>query len=202
MIEDDSKYTLRRLLLVGLPAFMLAVAISFTTHQYAHIIVGKAVCGSAPENIIHEVFDGFHEPQNLCALASFAGISWTFVLALASFAMLMRFPKNLFIASMAFINASSRIPETVTVFLQMLFHSKAKLVVDESSSIALLQLHDPTIAIVLLFFFSLAIVSLTIIVLHDIKMVKWKWPIALVLFLLTGPFEQLIWNVVGPYLIR
>ncbi len=202
LIEDDEQYSVKKLLLLGLPSFILAVFISFTTHEYAHIVVSKAVCGSAQENILHEVsFGTVQENHSMCAMSSFAGISWTFFLALASFGMFMRHPRNLFIASMAFINASSRIPETVTVFLQMLFHSRAKLVVDESSSIALLNLHDPTIAVLILFFFSLSIVCLTITVLHDVKMMKWKWPIALILFILMGPLEHLIWKVIGPFLL-
>ena len=199
LIEEEKKFPAQKLLLIGIPVFIFAVAISILSHQYAHIIVNKTICGAENShgiNIVRTV--DLHSEQGMCAIASFAGPLWTFLLAIVSFSLFIRHPSNLFLASMAFVNASTRIPETVTVFLQLLFHNKAKLVVDESSSLTLLHLHDPTIPVLILFFFSLITIFLTITVVHDTKMVPWKWLVALALFLSIVPIENLVWNLFAP----
>ena len=70
--------------------------------------------------------------------------------------------------------------------------------VDESRSLALLRLHDPTISVVLMSFFSLTILFLTITIVHDTKTIPWKWAVALGSFLILSPLQNVVWNVVSP----
>ena len=198
LIEEEKKLPAKKLILVGIPLFILAVTISMVTHQYAHILVNRSICGAENSQDVIVLSLDMHKDQSVCAVASLAGVSWTLFLAIISFALFMRHPKNLFLASMAFVNASTRIPETVTVFLQIMFHNKAKLVVDESTSLSLLHFQDPSISIILLFFLSLITIFLTVTVIHDTKTVPWKWLVAFVLFLSIVPLENLEWRFIAP----
>ena len=196
LIEAEPYLPAKKLLLVGLPAFILAAVVSTLTHQYAHIFASTLLCGvgRSPGTIPVTAAD-FHAFEAApCALASLAGPAWTFVAALASFAWYMRQPQNLFIGALAFVNASTRLPETITVSLQLLFHNRAKLAVDESASLALLNLKDPTVSVVLMFFYCLVTAFLTVTIVHDTKTVPWKWLVALGLFVLLRPLEHLIWG--------
>jgi hypothetical protein len=194
LIEQEQPHTLRTLLAIGIPSFFAAVAISVVSHQAAHHLIGNAVCGPvvlAPA--------GVHSAESPCALGSLAGPVWTFGLALASFAVMLRRPHNLFFAMMAFVNASIRLPETLSVFFRLLVHDVAEKGIDEGSSLGLLRLHDQTIPTVIMCFYSIMAVFFALIVVHDMRRVPYKWVVALGLFLALGFVEQGVWALVGPF---
>jgi hypothetical protein len=196
LLEDEPKLPKTRLLTVGLPSFIIAAALSLFTHQYAHLLVLRHACSGSlfPWNSIVN----FETPHTDCPIASFAGLAATFMLALVSFAMYMRFPQNLFWGSMAFINASIRIPETLTVFFQLFFHQKSDLPVDESVALNLIHMHDPVVGIVILCFFAITLLFLTLIIVHDTRMVPSKWLVAGGLFILMIPLETILWHLIVP----
>jgi hypothetical protein len=194
LIEEEAPHSLRTLLAVGVPSFVAAVAISVVTHQTAHHLIGNAVCGGVVEPA------GFHTAEAPCALGSLAGPVWTFALAIASFAVMLRRPHNLFFSMMAFVNASIRLPETLSVFFRLLVHDVAEKGIDEGSSLGLLRLHDQTIPTVIMCFYSIMVVFFALIVVHDMRRVPYKWAVALGLFLVLGFVEEGVWALVGPYL--
>ena len=198
LIQEEPKHSVRTLIVLGIPAFLLAVCLSVVSHQYIHLLVDKSAC-SAETTQAHLVLaiDGI-VPHTSCPISSAAAALWTFCLALVSFTLYLRFPRNLFLGAMAFVNASIRLPETITVFFQLLFNTKSRLMVDESRSLALIRLHDPTISVVLMSFFSLTILFLTITIIHDTKTIPWKWTVALGSFIILSPLQNVIWNVVSP----
>ena len=183
--EEEPKHPLRKLLILGIPAFMLAVVVSTTTHQYAHSLATKAAMRS------------LYSPALTNSFSAAAGPTWTFVLALVSFGFFLHNPKNLFAASMAFVNASTRVIETISVFFQMLLHGKTSIIADESLSLSLIPFKDPTISIVMLCFFSMITLFLTLIIIHDTKTVPRKWLVAMILFLLLGPMENYVMRVLA-----
>jgi hypothetical protein len=187
---------LRTLLLAGIPAFITAIALSLFVHQFAHAVVVRTVCGQEVLSI--RTVMNIEETQTGCPLASVAGPVATFAIALGSFALFMRSPRNLFFASMAFVNASVRLPESLSAFFHLLFYQKPRLAVDESAIVDLLHFSDPTIPTVILCFFSLTLISLTITVIHETKMVPWKWLVALGMFAAMFPLEKLLWAVIAP----
>ncbi len=196
LLEEEPAHPVRTLLLLGVPSFLLAVVISLVTHQYAHVLLGYGVCGAAPIQPTMLLIS-LREGATPCAVGALAGPVWTLGLGLASFALLLRNPNNLFFASMAFVNATTRLPQTVTVFVQLLMHNATRLVADESSSIALLGLRDATIPTVIMCFYSILLVFFSVIVVHDIRRVPYKWAVALGCLLFLGTFEQAVWNVIG-----
>jgi hypothetical protein len=198
--EDEPKYPPKTLITIGIPAFLLAVLISVVTHQYAHFIVDKIASKQEAISSSNIVYIDFHGMSFSSPVAAAAGPAWTFLLALISFGFYLHNPRNLFAAAMAFVNASARLPETITVFLQLLIHNKTTLLVDESFSLALFKLTDPTISIICLCFFSLTILFLTIIIIHDTKMIPWKWLVAIILFITMIPLEYLISNAIAPFI--
>jgi hypothetical protein len=197
--EEEPKYAAKHLFIVGMPLFILAVALSLVVHQFSHILVAKAGCGQTSMSTVIKTFS-LDDPHSSCPLASFAGITTTFILAVVSFAAYIRAPQNLFLGAMAFVNASARLPETITVFLQLLFHQSKRAVVDESIALGLLRMHDSTAATVILCFFSFTIFFLTIIIVHDTKVVPRKWLVAFGLFLAIIPLEHFLWSFLAPIL--
>lgn len=199
LIEEEPKISVRKLISVGIPSFIVAVMISMITHQYAHTLVASTICGTEQMKIGHamNVID-LHTVQTPCAVSSLAGPVWTFVLALVSFGLLLKYPRNLFVASMAFVNVTLRLPETIAVFLQLLIDRKVSLVVDESSLPTLLHFKEPTIATVIMCFYSIILIFFTMIVVHDMKAIPKKWYIALGLFLLLGSVESILWRALTP----
>ncbi len=195
--NDEPKYPAKKLLLIGIPAFFLAVLISTVTHEYAHIVVNKFACNGTEAGFGISYIEISDMKLN-CPFAAVAGPAWTFLLALASFAYYLHHPCNLFAGAMAFVNASSRIPETVTVFFQLLLHNKTTLIVDESLALSLFRLKDPTVSIVFMCFFSIIIVFLTLTIINDTKTISRKWLVALVLFVALIPLKYLISIVVIP----
>ncbi len=199
LIEKEKNLPAKKLITLGIPLFVLAVVISMLTHQFAHIIAERTICKSdSIENV--NVVDTLspHAGRTQCPLAALAGICWTFLLAIVSFGLFVHRSDNLFLASMAFVNASSRIPQTLTVFLQLLFHNKSKLVIDETTALSLLPFRDPTISVLIVFAFLLVTSILTVITIHDLRKVPWKFFVAIGLFLSIVPIENLLWSLFGP----
>lgn len=202
LLKDVPTLPLKRLLLVGVPALILAVALSLLSHREAHRFGDAAFCGDAKAATTTPAFwliDG-ESATGTCGMSALAGEAWTFGLALASFALLVRFPGNLFLMSMAFVNASARIPESVTIFLQYLINNKTSLHVDETVALSLMGPVDPAIPTVIMCFYSLLLLFFSIIVVHNVKTVRYKWPIAAVLFLAMSFIERGILRALGPLL--
>jgi len=191
----------RRVLLTGIPLFIAAVAISLITHRQAHRFGEAAFCNDPSPAVLPVIsLMNLESPAGTCGMSALAGQSWTFGLAILSFALLLRYPRNLFLMSMAFINATARLPEAVTVFLQYLIHSRTVLHVDESVSLTLIGLTDPTIPTVIMCFYSLLLLFFSIIVVHDVKAVRYKWTIALGLFAAMGFIETGVMWILRPVL--
>jgi hypothetical protein len=200
LIEDKPKYSAKTLIIIGIPAFLAAVVISTASHQYIHHIADNIFVGSKEYTNMFCPGIKLHGLFMTSPVAAAAGPIWTFFLAIVSFGLYLHNPRNLFLGSMAFVNASSRMPETITLFLQLLLHNKTTLLTDESISLVLLRLNDPTISIVLLCFFSLTIFFLTITIVHDTKTVPLKWLIAAILFILLIPLQDFLWNNIAQLL--
>jgi hypothetical protein len=197
LIEAEPKHSLKTLIFVGIPSVLIAIMISLMFHQFAHVTAKKYSCASATSKEINFVnFRATEEPD--CAVASLAGAASTFFLAIGSFALLIHYPRNLFLASMAFVNATLHLPETVTAFVQVVLHRRPSIPVDESTAIHLLPFKDTTAAMVILCFYSVLLIFLTVIIIHDIKKVPWKWLVAFILFILLGPLETIAWKFVAP----
>jgi hypothetical protein len=201
LLEDEPTLSTRRVLLAGIPSFVAAVTVSLLTHQMAHRLGGAAFCGGASP-VVSPVLS-LMTPETAagdCGMSALVSQAWTFGLAIVSFALFLRSPNNLFLMSMAFVNATARLPEAVTVFLQYLLHSRTALRVDESISLSLLGLADPTIPTVIMCFYSLLLLFFSIIVVHDVKAVRYKWAIAFVLFATAGFIEAGVIWILGPAL--
>jgi len=199
LIEPEPTLPPRRVLLLGVPALLLAVAVSLTAHQLAHRIGVSAFCpGSTVASVSLVSLGGMEQSSDGCGMSALAGQAATLGLGILSFAFFLRYPRNLFLASMAFVNATARLPETLTVFLQYLIHNETSIRVDESVSLSLIGLHDPTIPTVIMCFYSLLLLFFAIIVVHDLKSVRYKWPIALMLFGLMGYIEVGVMWLIGP----
>ncbi len=199
LLQDEPRLSTRHVLLVGIPSFVIAVAVSLVTHHLAHRYGDAAFCDEG-SSLVRPAFSllTLETPPDGCAMSALASQLWTLGLGIVSFALLLRFPKNLFLMSMAFVNATARLPETVTVFLQYLIHNRTAVQVDESISLSLIGLADPTIPTVIMCFYSLLLLFFSIIVVHDVKAVRYKWAIASVLFLTTGLIEAGVLWVLGP----
>jgi len=199
LIEDEPTYPARKLLLVGLPALLLAVGLSLVVHEEAHLFGLSAFCqGPGGLTVSAVSLGGIEDGSDGCGMSALAGQAATLSLAFLSFALFLRYPRNLFLASMAFVNVTARLPETVTVFLQYLIHNGTTLHVDESVSLSLIGLADPTIPTVIMCFYSLLLLFFAIIVVHDLKSVRFKWPIAFAVFGLMGYIEYGVMWVLRP----
>ncbi len=199
LIEAEPRHSTKFLILVGIPSFILAVILSLLVHQYAHIAVKKYSCGSEQAKkqsvvgIAHNADD-----ESDCPPSALAGTASTFALALLSFGFFIHHPRNIFLASMAFVNAASRLPESLTVFIQLLFNQQATYITDESTALKLLNFKDPTASVVIMFFYTLIVFFLTTTTIHDTKIVPRKWLVALILFVALIPLENVLWNVIAP----
>lgn len=191
--QDEQRLSPRTLLLFGVPIFVISVALSVFVHQYAHAVVGRLACEAqslSPRNVLNLQQNRFG-----CPTGVLAGPVATFALAVISFALFMRSPRNLFFASMAFINASARIPDAVSAFFSLLVHQKPQAGIDESALVDLLRYQDPTIATVILCFSLLTVICLTLIVVHDTHIIPRKWIVAPVLFAGMLLVQNAVWGI-------
>ena len=191
LIEHEPPHSWRVLTFVGIPALIVTILIAAIAHQYAHAAAERYFCHASSDEPIHITGIIDHPEEHTCAIASLAGAVSTFFLALASFAFFIHHPRNIFAAAMAFVNATWRLPETLTVFIQLVLNQSSRLIVDESTALQLLHLKDTTGSIVLLCFYSIVVIFLTIIIIHDTKFVRWKWGIAFTLLGFIGSLKYL-----------
>lgn len=202
LLQDEPPISARVLLLRGIPFFLLAVALSLIVHDQAHVFGGTAFCGGDDELFRTAGFlPNAEDSAADCGMSALAGQLTTLGLAIISFALFLRYPRNLFLLSMAFVNATTRLPETLTVFLQYLIHNETSLRVDESASLTLIGLSDPTIPTVIMCFYSLLLLFFSIIVVHDIRGVRYKWPIALSLFAGLGYLETAMSTAMNSFFV-
>jgi hypothetical protein len=202
LLHDEPTLPAKRLLLLGAPALLFAVAISLVTHIEAHRFGDAAFCGGRTAPVVSPAFWLIdpETPPATCAMSALAGQAWSFGLALASFALLVRFPRSLFLMSLAFVNATARIPESITIFLQYLIHNRTSMNVDESAALSLIDAADPAIPMVIMCFYTLFLLFFSIIVVHNVKSVRHKWPIAFGLFLVMVYIERGVLWAIGPVL--
>lgn len=200
LIEPEAMHSKKVLIMLGIPAFIGAVIISVLVHQYAHSVVKRHACspltGTGPALNVrtHELADS---PD--CPWSSLAGVAATTVLALASFGIFIHAPRNLFLASMAFVNSTARLGEVVAVLTQFIMRQKEKLVIDETIALKLFHFSDPTAYILILGSYALGLFFFTTIIIHDIRMVPRKWVVAAVLFIILGPMEKFLLKFVAPF---
>jgi hypothetical protein len=195
LIEEPKKYPLATILWIGIPSFLIAAIISIGSHIGAHYVAGLIL--PRFENL-QSTFAGI--PQGYYSTNPFSalfGLIWTFILAIGSFAFFLHHPRNLFATSMAFINTALRLPEMVSVFLQFLFYNRTTFQVDESYSLYLLRITDPTLLVLFLCFFSLSMLFLLVIIVHDTKTIPWKWLVAIGCFIAITLMKNWMVNVFG-----
>ncbi|MBI5019863.1 MAG: hypothetical protein HZB59_00305 [Ignavibacteriales bacterium] len=188
--EEEPKLPRKYLLQKGIPLFLLAVLVSIIFHFLTHALFGSIIGKS---NL--DIAGSTEFVTNYHPVAAAAGTIVTLIVAFVSFWYFLHNPQNLFAASMAFVNASMRLTEIVTVFIQMLIYKKTTVIADESIWLSLIHFNNPTPIIVLLCFLSLVIIFLTIIIVHDSRCIPYKWGIALILFILLIPLENFIWTL-------
>ena len=191
LIEPERTHSTKVLLFVGIPSFILALLVSLIVHQYARDVVRIHLCNGESEKRISFI----KQPPALssgigCPWAAAAGISATLILALVAFGMFVHFPRNLMFASLAFINATARLPDAITLFSQYVLNAKAKLANDEQAALGLLHFKDPTAYFVILLFYILCLFFFTVIIIQDAKVVKWKWLVAIASFIAAEPLRR------------
>jgi hypothetical protein len=195
LIEEPEKYPLPTLLWIGIPSFLIATIISIGSHLGAHYTIEQILPGfenqQPPIAAIPNAVTSVHP------LSALFGLIWTFFFSLGSFAFFLHHPRSLFATSLAFVNTTLRIPEMVSVFLQYLFYNRTTLPVDESYSLYLLRLTNPTLPVLFLCFFSLSMIFLTVTIIHDTKTIPLKWLIALILFIVVILIKNLTVGVFG-----
>lgn len=190
LLEEQPKLGIRYLIGRGIPYFLLAVILSMIVHLLAHLAVN--LFGSHPTLTLGDNSEFIAAGRPVSALS---GTVATIASAIIFFRYSLHHPENLFYFLMAFVNAAIRLPEYVIVFAQMLMYKKTDLVSDESISLLLIALPNPTIPIVILCGASILLGVLTIIIVHDSRNVPYKWGIALGLFLLLQPMESFGWRL-------
>jgi hypothetical protein len=190
LLKEEAPVSARKLLVAGIPAFVAAMAFSLLTHQLAHRFGEEAFCGGGPAAAADPVsIIRPDAPGETCGAAALAALAWTLGLAVVSFILMLRRPSNLLLISLGFINATDRVPETATMFLQYLIHSRSWLRSDESAALSLIGFADPTIPMVILCAMTLLLVFFSVIIVHDVKTVRYKWVIAAALFAAAGLIE-------------
>ena len=189
LIENEPHHSRRMLIFLGVPSILLAIVLSSLTHQYGHAIAEQFLCSAGHQHTFQLSHTADATDGTVCPIASLVGAASTFFLALVSFALLVHNPRNIFVAAMAFVSATWRLPETLAVFAQMTLYHKTSLIVDESIALQLIRLKDATGSIVLLCFYSIVVVFFSIIIIHDTKFLRWKWSVAAILLSFIGSMK-------------
>ena len=193
--EEVQKLPASRLLVVGLPAFILSIVLSILIHEYAHVLAHRLVSGTSSTQTAGT--PAVEATTGSSPVEALAGPSATLLVAVVSFALLVRFPGNLFFSSMAFVNAAGRLPETLTLCAQLFFRENATAGTDESSILTLLHFQNPTAGLVILCFYSMILMFMSVAVIHESKTVPWKWLIALGMLAVTIPAQPVLARIIG-----
>src|ERR1041385_3298472 len=187
---DEPKLPPARLFAVGLPAFLAAILLSILVHESSHLIARRLLASAAPVQTHAGLEAG--NPAQHSPLEELAGPFGTFLLAVGSFALFVRVPENLFFSAMAFVNAPARLPQTLLFCPQLFFRRNTPAETEEGSLLALLHLHNPTAGLVILCFFSLLLLFMSITVIHESRSVPWKWLVALGMLAVFIPVQPLL----------
>jgi hypothetical protein len=183
----EEKLTAGRVLLSGVSAIILAVMASMLIHGYAHVAVHALISGDS-----HAAASPPASP-----IEALAGPAASFLLALVSFAVFVRFPNNLFFSALAFVSAAGRLPDAIMICIRLFFERQAPPGADEGGILALLHLHNPTAGLVILFFYSMVLLFLCIAVIHESKSVPWKWLTAAAVLALLIPAQPALAKLLG-----
>ncbi|GEM_PF-2071033 len=198
LIEPEAAHSNRVALLAGIPSLIAAVIVSLIIHQYVHTIVRKHACeGRSDMQVTSISFQHSSIDTTDCPLSSLAAVSATLILALGSFGIFIHSPRNLFFAAMAFINATARLPEAITLLSQFVVNKQSKLISDESSALTLLHFKDPTAYTVILLFYVVSLFFFAVTIIHDARALRGKWLIALALLLLMWPLQQILSKLIA-----
>jgi hypothetical protein len=185
----------------GIPSLIFAVLCSMLVHHYAHDIARKHYCPSegAPKvelTFLPEETEGTPD----CPVASLSAIGATLALGLGSFGLLLHYPRNVFFASLSFVNVTMRLPGAFALFVQMIRHRTSPVPADEASAFSLLHFGDPVGYLVILAIYILGLIFLWLIIVNDTKTVPRKWLVAIVLFVILPLFEAWTWPHLRPFL--
>ena len=188
--DDEPTLPTRELLLFGIPSVIGAIIVSMLVHQFSDLVAHRLAEASTSAGM----------PGNSFRRAMFetvAAPSVTLLATLISFAAFLRFPKNLFLGALAFVNAIVRLPETVTLFIQLFFRPRPVIVQVQDGAI-LSVAHNPTAEIVVLCFLSLTLLFVAVAIIHEMSSVKWKWLVALAVYAALIPLQPLMMKIIAP----
>ena len=188
--DDEPTLPTRELLLFGIPSVIGAIIVSMLVHQFSDLVAHRLAAASTLAGM----------PGNSFRRAMFetvAAPSVTLLAALISFAAFLRFPKNLFLGALAFVNAIVRLPETVTLFIQLFFRPRPVIVQVQDGAI-LSVAHNPTAEIVVLCFLSLTLLFVAVAIIHEMSSVKRKWLVALAVYAALIPLQPLMMKIIAP----
>jgi hypothetical protein len=194
LVGDEPKYSAKLLLIAGVPIVIVTFCFSLVWHHTAHAAAGKYL---SPAEQSAEAFTVklVDQPQGI--IPALAGLGATAVLAVASFALFIHYPRNLVAASLAFVNASSRIPDAWRAIICTFTGSEPAPAGDEWVALHSLHFKDPTASLVILGFYLLTLIFFSIFVVHDARMVPRKWIVALVVFVLAIRGEGIVWDILS-----
>ena len=197
LLEREPHASLKTLLLFGVPSLFIAVVCSMLLHNYIHEVVRNRVCHEvAQPRQVSVSFSQVGELPADCPLAALAAIGATLALGLAAFGLLVHFQRNILFAAFAFVNATMRLPEALTLFAQMALKRTPPLLCDEWSAFQLVHFKDSTAYLVILWFYLLSLFFFTVFVIHDSKSIPRKWLVAILLFVALPPFERFLLGLV------
>jgi hypothetical protein len=188
--DDEPTLGTRKLLLIGIPSVIGAIVVSMLVQQFSDLLAHRLAAASASAGM----------PGNSFRRAMFetvVGPSVTLIAALISFAAFLRFPKNLFLGALAFVNAVVRLPETLTLFIRLFFRERTVIPPIQDGAVVAIA-HNPTAEIVVLCFLSLTLLFVGVAIIHELTSVKWKWFVALAVYAALIPLQPLLLKIMAP----
>ena len=188
--DDEPTLSTRKLLLLGIPSVIGAIVVSMLVQEFSDLVAHRLAAASTSAGM----------PGNSFRRAMFetvAAPSVTLLAALISFAGFLRFPKNLFLGALAFVNAVVRLPETLTLFIQLFFRPRTMIPPVQNGAV-LSVAHNPTAEIVVLCFLSLTLLFVAVAIIHEMNSVKWKWLVALAVYAALIPLQPLVMKILAP----
>lgn len=188
LIETSERYSVRRLLLSGVPAFLAAAAISIVSHILAHTLTRSAL-GLPPATVADWSLTATHVRADESPLVALAGPLWTILFGIVALPFFLRKPEGLFRASLVFVNSTLRLPSLVTLIYHLVNDGNRLPPGDENLALQVLPFVDPSARTAVVYFATLFTLFLALTVIHDTKVVPWKWGVALVAFLSLTPLQ-------------